>query len=118
MGSSGNKRALGMLILFLGVFGGAGMILGIVTQQVFLIVAGAIALIVAVLLQGRVRAAFKHDLGELAREAIGPDAPLPSEEEQVEMAQRALEAIKRSDHGEDFVGAYQYLCREWARERR
>lgn len=117
MGSSGDKRALGILILFLGVFGGAGMILGIVFQQVFLVIAGAIALIAAVLLQRRVRAALKHDLGQLAREALGPSAPLPSEEEQVEMAQKALAAIKRSGYGEDFVGAYQYLCREWARER-
>lgn len=118
MGSSGNKQALGLLILFLGVFGGSGLVLGILTQQIFLIVAGAIALVVAVLLQGRVRAALKHDLAELAREALGPGSPLPSEEEQAQMAQRALQAIKQSGHGEDFVGAYQYLCREWARRQR
>lgn len=117
MGSSGNKRVLGMLILFLGVFGGAGMILGILTQQLFLIAAGAIALVIAVILQRRIHAALRHDLEQLARDALGPNAPLPTHDEQVEMAQRALEAIQRSGHGEDFVGAYQYLCREWARER-
>ena len=117
MGSSGNKRALGMIILFLAVFGGSGLVLGILTSQVFLIVAGASALLGAVLLQARVRTALKHDLEQLTREAIGPNGPFPTEEEQAEMAQRALAAIKRSGYGEDFAGAYQYLCREWARER-
>lgn len=117
MGSSGNKRALGMVILFLAVFGGSGLILGILTGQVLLVVMGALALLGAVLLQSRVRSALKHDLAQLAREAVGPGHPLPTEEEQAQMAQRAVEAIKRSGHGEDFIGAYQYLCREWARER-
>lgn len=118
MGSSGNKRALGMVILFLAVFGGSGLVLGIITGQVFLVILGTLALLGALLVQSRVRTALKHDLAQLAREAIGPNNPLPTEEEQAQMAQRALEAIRRSDHGEDFVGAYQYLCREWARERR
>ena len=55
MGSSGNKRALGMVILFLAVFGGSGLILGILTGQVVLVVMGALALLGALLLQSRVR---------------------------------------------------------------
>ena len=58
-----------MVILFLAVFGGSGLLLGILTSQVFLIATGTLRLFGIVLSQIRIRIAPKHDLTQPAREA-------------------------------------------------